>query len=96
MVLAEVLNMFGRRGAPLREAAVKAVEVIMRNPQVEVVPQTCRLFRDALALYSERSDKDWSLTDCASFLIMDRRKIAEALTHDRHFEQRGYRVLLRD
>jgi predicted nucleic acid-binding protein len=38
----------------------------------------------------------WSLTDCASFVIMDQRQIAEALTHDRHFEQRGYRALLRD
>jgi uncharacterized protein len=57
----------------------------MRNPRVEVVPQTRRLFRDALVLYSDHSDKDWSLTDCASFVIMD----------ERHFEQKGYIALLR-
>jgi predicted nucleic acid-binding protein len=62
----------------------------------ESVSQTPELFRDALALYQHRPDKSWSLTDCASFLIMDRQQIAEALTHDRHFEQRGYRTLLRD
>jgi len=54
------------------------------------------LFRRALALYRDRSDKDWSLTDCASFVIMTERRITEALTHDRHFEQNGYRALLRN
>ena len=53
-------------------------------------------FGTALALYQERPDKSWSLTDCASFLIMDQRQTTEALTHDRHFEQRGYQALLRD
>jgi predicted nucleic acid-binding protein len=61
-----------------------------------VVPQTPELFRDALALYGDRVDQSWSLTDCASFLIMEQRQITEALTHDRHFEQRGYSALLRD
>jgi predicted nucleic acid-binding protein len=41
-------------------------------------------------------DKDWSVTDCASFVIMDHRRIVEALTHDHHFEQKGYRALLRE
>ena len=75
-------------------ADLKAVAVA--DPDIESVSQTPELFRDALALYQHRPDKSWSLTDCASFLIMDRQQIAEALTHDRHFEQRGYRALLRD
>src|SRR5205807_8573085 len=60
------------------------------------VPQTPALFRGALALYQDRPDKSWSLTDCASFLIMDQRQIAEAPSHDRHFEERerGHRALL--
>jgi predicted nucleic acid-binding protein len=29
-------------------------------------------------------------------VIMNERRITEALTHDRHFEQGGYRALLRD
>ena len=69
---------------------------ISSDSQIEIVPQSPGLFRQALALYGERSDKDWSLTDCASFLIMDERRITETLTHDRHFEQGGYRALLRD
>jgi predicted nucleic acid-binding protein len=67
-----------------------------RRPDVELVRQTPDLSRDALALYRERLDKRWSLTDCTSFLIMDRRQIVDALTYDQHFEQSGYRPLLRD
>lgn len=95
MVLAEVLNMFAKRGVHLREMAVDAVEAITTNPQIDVEPQTRRLFRDALSLYGQRLDKDWSLTDCASYVIMQKRHIGEALTHDHHFEQMGHKALLR-
>ena len=40
---------------------------------VELVPQDSQLFREALTLYRDRPDKHWSLTDCASFLIMQQR-----------------------
>ncbi len=36
------------------------------------------------------------LTDCASFLVMEKRGIAEALAYDRDFEQAGFVALLRD
>src|SRR5260370_34728896 len=75
MVLVEVLNMFSGRGVHLREAAGKAVEEITNDPTIEVVPQTRQLFREALSLYRARPDKEWSLTDCASFVIMTRRRI---------------------
>lgn len=72
------------------------IQTLMGDPTVEVVPFSSQLFQDALSLYGKRSDQSWSLTDCASFLIMDRRRVTEALTSDRHFEQNGYRALLRD
>ena len=55
------------------------------------------VFADTLgiALYAERPDKDWSLTDCISFVVMREMDISEALTGDRHFEQAGFTVLLR-
>jgi predicted nucleic acid-binding protein len=96
MVLVEVLNMFAGRGPHLRGAAVAAVRMITTSDlTVEVVPQTRELFRAAYDLYSVRNDKSWSLTDCASFVIMGQRGIIDALTHDTHFEQNGYTALLR-
>jgi predicted nucleic acid-binding protein len=95
MVLAEVLNTLASRGAHLRDMGVKFVADVTSDAAIEVVPQTRLLFRDALALYGDRLDKKWSLTDCASFVIMRTRSITEALTHDHHFEQNGYVALLR-
>ena len=50
----------------------------------------------AFELYSFRQDQSWSLTDCASFLVMEERGITEALAHDRDFEQAGFTALLRN
>jgi type I restriction enzyme R subunit len=66
------------------------------NPNITVVPQTRDLFRRAVDRYENRGDKEWSLTDCASFLVMEELGIKEALAHDHHFEQAGFTALLRN
>lgn len=95
MVFTEFLNDFGQRGEFLRMLAVRLVDRSRRDANVVVVSQTSRQFRQALSVYENRCDKSWSLTDCASFGIMERYGIKEALTYDRHFEQAGFTVLLR-
>ena len=65
-------------------------------PHVTIIPQTAEQFRTALAFYRGRLDQRWSLTDCASFLTMERLGIREALAHDRHFQQAGFVPLLRE
>ena len=95
LVLNEVLN--PRSGTtPLRRmTAVRLVDRIMQNPQVTIVPQTSEQFDQAFSLLRDRiDDKEWSITDCASFLIMWERGIRGALTSDRHFEQALLDVLL--
>ena len=67
----------------------------LTDPKVEIISQTPALFAAALTLYRERADKAWSLTDCMSFSIMKTRGIKSALAHDRHFEQAGFKALLR-
>ena len=80
---------------PVRALVIRGVEAIRANPNVEVVPQTSIQFREAFELYKRMADKEWSLTDCASFELMKARGISEALAHDRHFEQAGLTALLR-
>jgi predicted nucleic acid-binding protein len=63
-------------------------------PRIEVVPHSVELSADAIRLFTARSDKDWSLTDCLSFLVMERKGIRDALTADNHFEQAGFRAIL--
>lgn len=95
MVLAEVLNSFSKRGQHFREMVTKFVEALEKNPNVSIEPQTHQLFCDAFGCFKTRLDKDWSITDCASFIIMQRLEITEALSHDEHFQQAGYQALLR-
>lgn len=96
MVLAEVLNDFSKRGEYLREAAVEFIEALYRDPNTTIIPQTTHQFLDALKLYNQRRDKEWSQTDCVSFNIMQEHEIFEALAYDRHFVQAGYMALLRN
>lgn len=93
MVLDELLAALSR--VPLRPFAVKGVEAIRSNPNVEVVPQTSLQFLSAFEHYQAVPDKEWSLTDCASFVLMRERGVSEALAHDHHFEQAGFVALLR-
>jgi predicted nucleic acid-binding protein len=53
------------------------------------------LDESAWKLWEDRPDKDWSFVDCVSFIIMDRRGLAQALATDRHFEQAGFDRLLK-
>ena len=65
MVLVEFLNDMAGRGQSLRERGMSVVTRLTDTSSVEVVPQTRDQFDEAAAMYSSRSDKGWSLTDCA-------------------------------
>ena len=95
MVLTEFLNSFSDYGPRLRQAAAKAVASLRDTSQVVIFPQTSPLFEKALRRYQDMTDKSWSLTDCASFSIMEEERLTVALTHDRHFAQAGFQTLLR-
>jgi predicted nucleic acid-binding protein len=94
MVLAEVLNSFSD-GGPLRHAVGGIVQRLRSNRDVIIVPQTSEQFESALRRYQQAADKSWSLTDCASFQVMEVERIQAALTHDQHFAQAGFETLLR-
>jgi uncharacterized protein len=64
------------------------------DARFEIMPVDQNLLDRAVALYEQRVDKDWSLTDCTSFLVMQDRVLTDALTGDRHFEQAGFKLLL--
>ena len=94
MVLVELLNHFAEYGEMKRGEVARMVKALVANPSVEVVPQTSEQFRAAVDYYESRSDKEWGLTDCSSFQIMESRGIGEALSSDRDFAQAGFNVLL--
>lgn len=77
-----------------RSAAVKLLKALEEDPNVEIVPLSEELYKRGWLLYRERMDKEWSLTDCISYIVMQERSLTDALTTDKHFRQAGFIVLL--
>lgn len=94
-VLSEFLNYFSAAGERKRRVVGIMVEKIMSHPRIIVWPQTRDSLLGGFALYKARSDKEYSLTDCISMATMRQRNITQVLTHDHHFEQEGFVLLLR-
>ncbi len=61
----------------------------------EILPASREALDRALELYHQHADKEWTLTDCVSFVAMRERGVTEALTADHHFEQAGFVALLK-
>ena len=79
-----------------RQAAINLLNSIEKDSRVEIIPTSEELYQRAFRLYKNRPDKEWGLTDCISFVTMQERNLTEALTSDAHFEQAGFRALLRE
>ncbi len=93
-VLVEFANFFSARQE--RAKAAQLCQGILERELFHVVPADRSLLADGLSLYESRADKTWSLTDCISILVMKRGSPSDALTNDHHFEQAGFRILLKE
>lgn len=91
-VLAELFALATTRGVP-RHSALSFLLALLENP-VETVWVDEALNREALELLSARPDKEYSLCDAVSFVLMRHHGVDLALTTDRHFSQEGFRKLL--
>lgn len=91
-VLVEVANFFCKAGS--RTVFVDLLADLRSGEETEIVPASAELFARAVEFFSMRPDKDWSLTDCTSFVTMTELKLTDALTGDHHFKQAGFRVLM--
>jgi len=78
-----------------RATAAEGYRRAHADQSVEVVPIDPELNAAAVDLYRSRGDKDWSLTDCISVVVMERHRLTEALTTDHHFEQAGMKAPMR-
>lgn len=90
-VLDEVVTFFNRRGRHAK--AVEIGERLLGSPSVQLVHVDEDLFQAAWAYFGRRVDKRFSLTDCVSFVLMERLGIESALAFDAHFVQAGFRTL---
>jgi len=93
-VLLEIGNALAK--SRYRAAAIQLLESLERDPNVEIIPMSEELYDRAIRLYRDRLDKEWGITDCVSFVVMQDRGLTSALTTDEHYQQAGFRALLRE
>ena len=79
-----------------RNQHAKAVEVgnrLMGSPSVQLVHVDEALFYEGWRYFERHTDKAYSLTDCISFVLMERLEIRTALAFDKNFAQAGFQKL---
>ena len=77
-----------------RVKTIDFIDGLYKLPKLKIIPLNKTLFKEGWRLYKERRDKEWSLTDCISFVVMKQQNITQAFTSDHHFEQAGFEKLL--
>jgi predicted nucleic acid-binding protein len=90
-VLLEIGNGLARR---YRRAAIRLLDSIEDDEDIEVITPSEELYNRALEIYRKHLDKEWGLTDCLSFVVMHDRGVLNSLTADDHFRQAGFTALL--
>ncbi len=93
-VLIELLNFYSEFGSRMRFEVSGYVRQLLLNPKFEIVGRGEMSFLIALELYDSRLDKGYSLTDCISMNVCNELSIKDVLTHDHHFQQEGFTILL--
>jgi hypothetical protein len=91
-VIAELANAMSQ--VPNRPFFLSLLHDLCTDARVSIVPPGKGLFDRGLELYARRIDKDWSLTDCISFLVMQDHQLQDAATFDHHFAQAGFNILI--
>lgn len=94
LILVEYLNYFCEYGSEMRDRSTATVQNILEDLKVQTVWQSQELFESGLNLYKARLDKEYSLTDCVSMVVMRQSGIRDILTHDKHFTQEGFNILM--
>ena len=78
-----------------RDDFLALYEFLQKDKRIKVIRLTPALLNRGIHRFRERADKDWPLTDCISFVVMEDEGLREALTGDQHFEQAGFKALLK-
>lgn len=93
-ILLEIGNVLSK--SFFRQVGIGLLENLESDSNTTIISLTDELYNKAFELFRSRSDKEWGLVDCISFVVMKERNIEAALTADEHFIQAGFRALLRE
>jgi predicted nucleic acid-binding protein len=77
-----------------RAKAVKLIDGFRSLPDLRIIPADTMLLAEGWELYRGRPDKEWSLTDCTSIVVLQKEHLEQVFTSDHHFKQAGFVTLL--
>ncbi len=90
-VLDEALTL--TRFASSHDKAVELADGARNSKFLQIVYSDENLFTEALKMFRNHSDKEWSFTDCVSFVTMKKHIVKTAFTFNAHFKQAGFAVI---
>ncbi len=72
----------------------RTLEILIQEGVVELIWITPEVARQAWVIFERfNTDKQWSFTDCTSYVVMQEQGITDVFTFDRHFSQMGFNRL---
>lgn len=91
-VFDEVVTFFNSRGyhAKALEVGANLLSGALGEASAQFIQVDDTLFLAGWAYFQRHADKDYSLTDCISFIVMRNLGVTTAFTFDHHFEQAGF------
>lgn len=84
----EIVTFLNSKG--MHSKAVQLGNSLLRSSHIQFVQVEMSLLTESWSYLQQHRDKDYSLTDCISFVVMKQRDITTALTFDHHFTQAGF------
>jgi uncharacterized protein len=87
-VIAELVALLGARSHLARQQLLDFVEGIRTSAQLVFIDAALDVA--AWRMLRQHADKEWSLADAASFVVMRDMGITEAFSSDQHFSQAGF------
>jgi len=92
-VVVETINALSK--VKFRKTVIEFIDKLRKSPSIQIVKITDEIYNNAWTLYQQRMDKDWGITDCTSFEVMQMFNIRKAFISDKHFEQAGYSLMVK-
>lgn len=89
-VIAELVPLLASRSRIPRQQIFRFIDALKSAPHIEIIHIDALIDAESWELLKSRVDKEWSLVDASSFVIMTMHEMTEALTTDHHFTQAGF------
>jgi predicted nucleic acid-binding protein len=87
----EVMTVLLVKGS--KDLAIRAGRAILQDPTIEILRIDEELFNEAWEIFQNFKDKEWSFTDCTSYVLMKKLDIGTGISFDKHFKQFGVQVM---